>query len=187
MLGPELREATATAPPEPGLEPHGPSEQPTPPNGCPSGLRAQPARAKRALAPVVEFGFTRLMRVYRHPRGGVDRPAYEPHARGFWGKLTPKQKHDAVCAAPYAPGKQWLGYWLDSGRETGKFEIVEQSAAAPRVWVRKDTPQWAAWVADGRCPLTTQHRVDGELETGWMFESEWPPNFNFVQRDGGVA
>ena len=32
-----------------------------------------------------------------------------------------------------------------------------------------------------------QHRVGGQLQTGWMFESEWPPNFNFVQRDGGAS
>jgi hypothetical protein len=130
------------------------------------------------------------VRDYPHPQGGrgIECPAYYPHARGVWSKLTTEQKHDAVRAASHAPGKEWLGHWLNSGREMGKFEIAEQRVAvAPRVWVRMGTPQWAAWVADGRRPLTTQHRVDGELETGWMFESEWPPNFNFVQRDGGAA
>ena len=38
----------------------------------------------------------------------------------------------------------------------------------------------------GRC-LPRRSTASGELQTGWMFESEWPPNFNFVQRDGGAA
>jgi hypothetical protein len=128
------------------------------------------------------------VRDYPHPPGahGVGRPAYYPHARGVWGKLTTEQKQLALRAAPHAPGKEWLGHWLNSGRETGKFEIAEQHAVAPRVWVRKGTPQWAAWVADGRRPLTTQHRVDGHLETGWMFESEWPAGLKAIERVEGV-
>jgi hypothetical protein len=195
MLGPELQEANATAPPESAPTPNCRSdstEQPTPPNGCPSGhepeVRAQPAWAERATAPIVEFSFACLVRDYPHPRGthGVEHRAYYPHALRVWGQLTPEQKHEGVCAAPHAPGKIWLGHWLNSGRETGKFEIVEQPAVARRVWVRKDTPQWAAWVADGRRPLTTQRRDDGQLETGWMFESEWPPGVEAVERVGGV-
>jgi hypothetical protein len=188
----DLQEGTFTAPPEPASPPRRSGESTEPPtraNGCSSGyeseVRAQPARAEAATAPVVEFSFARLVRDYPHPQGGrgVECPAYYPHARGIWSKLTTEQKHDAVRAASRAPGKEWLGHWLNGARETGKFEITKQRAAAPRVWVRKDTPQWAAWVADGRHPLTTQHRVDGELETGWMFESEWPPG---VERVEGV-
>ena len=67
---------------------------------------------------------------------------------------------------------------------------MRQATVGPRVWVSEGTPQHAAWTEHyrfrGRLP-TTQHRIDGELRTGWMFESEWPPNFNFVQRDGGAA
>jgi hypothetical protein len=182
------------APPERSPTPYRASnstEQQMLPNGCRSGhgpdVRAQPARADRATAPVVEFSFARLVHDYPHPLGahGVECPAYYPHAQGVWSKLTPNQKQDAVHAAPRAPGKIWLGRWLNNGRETGKFEIVEHSAAQ-RVWVRKDTPQWAAWVSAGRRPLTTQHRVDGELETGWMFETEWPPDVGNVERVGGV-
>ncbi len=115
---------------------------------------------------------------------------YQPHARAAWGKLTAPQKQDAARAAPNAPGKDWLGHWLNDGRETGKFEIVEQRADLPRVWVRRDTPQWVAWVKDygtkGRRPQTTQHRVDGELQTGWWFASEWPPSLDNAERVGGV-
>jgi hypothetical protein len=179
--------------------PHGTrdnTEHPTLPNGCPRDdepdVRAEPDRAERATAPVVEFSFARLMREYPHPPGdrGVERPAYHPHARTAWSKLTIEETQVAVRAAPHAPGKEWLGHWLNSGRETGKFEVVEQRTAVLRVWVRKDTPQWAAWVdyyrADGRRPQTTQHRVNGEPETGWMFESEWPPRLENVLRAGGV-
>jgi hypothetical protein len=194
-LAADLHEGT-TATPEPASTPcraGNSTEQPTLANSCPSGyeseVRAQPARAEPTTPPVVEFSFARLVRDYPHPQGGrgIECPAYYPHARGIWSKLTTEQKHDAVRAASRAPGKEWLGHWLNGARETGEFEITEQRAVAPRVWVRKDTPQWAAWAAYGRCQLTTQRRVDGELETGWMFESEWPPNFNFVQRDGGAA
>jgi hypothetical protein len=191
----EVQEAAFTAPPKPSPMPYGASdsaEQPTPPNCCPSGhepdVRAHPARAERPTVPVVEFSFACLVRDYPHPPGahGVGHPAYYPHARGVWGKLTTEQKQAALRSAAHAPGKEWLGHWLNGARETGKFEITEQRAVAPRVWVRKDTPQWAAWVADGWRPLTTQHRVDGELETGWMLETEWPPGVGNVERVGGV-
>jgi hypothetical protein len=196
-LGPELQEATFAAPPEPAPLPYGTSddtEQPTLLNGCPNGReRDVRARAARATAPVVEFSFARLVRDYPHPQGGhgVECPAYYPHARGVWGKLPTAQKQDAVRAARHAPGKEWLGHWLDSGREAGKFEVVELRAVVPRVWVRKDTPQWAAWVdyhrAEGRRSPTTQHRVDGELQTGWMFKTEWPPpSLDNAERVGGV-
>jgi hypothetical protein len=195
-LAADFQEGIVTAPPRPASTPRragDSTEQSTLANGCPSGYASevltQRAGAEPPTAPVLEFSFARLVRDYPHPKGGrgVECPAYYPHARGIWSKLTTEQKHDAVRAASRAPGKEWLGHWLNDARETGKFEIAEQRAVAPRVWVRKDTPQWAAWAADSRCQLTTQRRVDGELETGWMFESEWPPNFNFVQRDGGPA
>jgi hypothetical protein len=126
-------------------------------------------------------GFARLLSDYPHPPGQRENPAYEPVARRAWGTLSAAQKAEAIDAAPRAPGNVWLGHWLNDARETGKFEITRQRAATPRVWVRKDTPQWAAWVAHGRRVLTTQHRVNGELETGWMFESEWPPGVEHVE------
>jgi hypothetical protein len=68
---------------------------------------------------------------------------------------------------------------------------LEEAAANPRVWVSEGTPQHAAWTAHyyslGRHVPTTQHRVDGELRSGWMFESEWPPNSNLGQRDRKTA
>ncbi len=172
------------------------TEKPTPPNGCPRDdepeIRAEPDRAEQPAAPVVEFSFGRLMRDYPHPPGdrGIEHQAYRPHARTAWSKLTGVQKQDAARAAPNAPGKQWLGHWLNDGRETGKFEVVEQRAIMPRVWVQEGTPQWAAWVdyyrVIGRRPQTTQHRVDGELQTGWMFASEWPSALENAERVGGV-
>jgi hypothetical protein len=125
--------------------------------------------------------FARLLSDYPHPPGQRENPAYEPVARRAWGALSDAQKAEAIDAAPRAPGNIWLGHWLNEARETGKFEITRQRAATPRVWVRKDTPQWAAWIAHGRRVLTTQHRVNGELETGWMFESEWPPGVEHVE------
>src|SRR5262249_17923857 len=83
----------------------------------------------------------------------------------------------------------WLGHWLNDARETGIFDMVKQAAAGPRVWVSEGTPQHAAWAeyyrSFGRPLLRTQRRIDGQLQTGWMFESERPPNFNFVQSEGG--
>ncbi len=188
----ELHKASSTASPEPAPTPSSTTkriEQPTPPNGYPRigepEVRASDS-AEQGAAPVVELSFARLMRDYPHPPGGhgVERRAYFPHARGIWGKLTTEQKRNAVHAAAHAPGREWLGHWLDNGRETGKFEVVEERAVVQRVWVRKDTPQWIAWEDDygakGQRPLTTEHRVDGELQTGWMFESEWPPGFGRV-------
>lgn len=171
-------------------------EQPTPPNGCPRDdkpeIRAEPNRAEPTAATIVEFCFGRLMRDYSHPLGdhGVEHRAYYGHALNAWNTLTSTQKQEAVQAAPQAPGKIWLGHWLRGGRETGQFDIVEQHAVMPRVWVRKDTPQWVAWVddyrANGRRPPSTQHHVNGELETGWWFENEWPPGIEKVERAGGL-
>ncbi len=135
--------------------------------------------------------FARLLNDYPHPRSQRENPAYEPVARRAWGALSDAQKAEAIDAAPHARGKIWLGHWLDDARETGIFEILKQPAAGPRVWVSEATPQHAAWTehyrSRGHRLPTTQHRVNGELQTGWMFESEWPPDFNFVQRDGGAA
>lgn len=193
----ELQETRSTARPEPAPTPDGATENtehPTRPDGCPKDdepeVRTEPARAEQAAAPVVELSFELLMRDYPHPPGdhGVEHQAYRPHARAAWGKLASPLKQEAARAAPSAPGKEWLGHWLDGGRETGKFENVEQLAVTPRVWVRRGTPQWAAWVdhhrANGRHPPTTQHRVNGELQTGWMFTSEWPPNSRSTERAG---
>jgi hypothetical protein len=155
-------------------------------------VQAEPDNTGQTGAPVVEFSFAGLMRDYPHPPGGhgIEHEAYRGHARNAWNTLTPAQKHNAEQAAPNAPGKEWLGHWLNSGRETGKFEIVDQRVVVPRVWVRQDTPQWAAWVkhngANGRRPPTTQHRADGELQTGWWFASEWPQGLENAERVGGV-
>ena len=186
--GLEILEATFAAPPEPSSTAYGTSDRPkklTLPDGCPTGQeprpRAQSAETERGTAPVVEFNFACLVRDYPHPPSshGAERPAYYPHARSVWAKLTIQQKQCAVRAAASAPGKEWLGHWLDRGRETGNFEIVEQPPEARRVWVSKGTPQWFAWIdyyrAEGRRPLTAQHRVDGKMQTGWMFDTEWPP------------
>ena len=130
---------------------------------------------------VVNFGFARLMSDYPHPPGQLERGAYEPHARRACAELSPAQVAEATRAARQAPGKKWLGHWLNDGRETGKFEVLEEPVAvvgAPQVWVAQDTPQWAAWVeqdrANGRCRPKTQYCVQGEMQTGWWFESEWP-------------
>jgi len=151
----------------------------------PDALKLAPLGHSRADA------FARVLNSYPHPAGQREIPAYEPFARAAWRTLTDAQKAHAVEAAPRAPGKIWLGYWLKDGRETGVFDTLEQAAASPRVWISEGTPQHAAWTEHyrslGRQLPTTQHRVNGELQTGWMFESEWPPNFNFVQRDGGAA
>jgi hypothetical protein len=198
-LDPELQQARSAARPKLGPTPGNTTEsteQPTRPDGCPRDdkpeVRSEPDTTELAAAPVVEFSFELLMRDYRHPPGdhGVERQAYRPHARIAWGRLTAAQKQDAARAASKAPGKEWLGHWLDSGRETGKFEIVEQDTVIPRVWVRNDTPQWAAWVehdrANSRCRPQTQHCVQDEMQTGWWFESGWPPGVDNAKRSGGA-
>jgi hypothetical protein len=153
--------------------------------GDPSNRNARGHTAGRAAS------FARLLSDYPHPRGQREKPAYEPVARRAWGALSHAQKAEAIDAAPHAPGNNWLGHWLNDARETGIFEIVKRPAVGPRVWVAEGTPQHAAWTehyrSRGQRLPKTQHRVNGELQTGWLFESEWPPNFNFVQRDGGTA
>jgi len=149
------------------------------------GTCSQTDRAERAAS------FSRLLADYPHPPRQRENPAYEPMARGAWGALSDAQRAAAIVAAPHAPGKVWLGHWLNDGRETGIFETLKQVTACPRVWVSEGTPQHAAWAEHYRsrgCRLPrTQHRVDGELQTGWMFESKWPPNYNFLQSDGRAA
>jgi hypothetical protein len=139
----------------------------------------------------VALAFAQLMGVYPHPRGQSEKPAYEPMARRAWGALSHAQKAEAIDAAPYARGKTWLGHWLNDARETGIFELMKQSAAGSRVWVSENTPQHAAWTeyyrSRGTRLPTTQHRVNGELQSGWWFESEWPPKLKLVQRGGGPA
>jgi hypothetical protein len=153
---------------------------PGPWKGNPRGHRAERAAS-----------FSRLLSDYPHPPGQRENPAYEPMARRAWAALCDAQRAEAIDAAPYAPGKIWLGHWLNDARETGIFDAVKQATAGPRVWVSEGTPQHSAWAehyrSRGRRLPTTQHRIDGELRTGWMFESEWPPNFNFVQHDGRAA
>jgi hypothetical protein len=135
--------------------------------------------------------FSRLLSDYPHPPGQRERPAYEPMARRAWAALSDVRRAAAIDAAPHAPGKSWLGHWLNDARETGIFDTVKQATAGPRVWVSEGTPQHAAWAehyrSSGRRLPRTQHRIAGELRAGWMFESEWPPNFNFVQSDGRAA
>jgi hypothetical protein len=76
-LAAHLHQVTFMAPPEPASTPRragNSTEQPTLANRCPIGyeseVRAQPARAEPATAPVVEFSFARLVRDYPHPQGG---------------------------------------------------------------------------------------------------------------------
>ena len=133
----------------------------------------------------------RLLRDYPHPGEQRKHPAYEPVARRAWRALSDAQKAEAIDAAPHAPGEIWLGHWLNNARETGIFEILKQPSVGRRVWVAEGTPQHAAWAeyyrSCGRPLPRTQHRIDGQLRTGWMFEGEWPPNSNFVPRDGRAA
>jgi hypothetical protein len=154
---------------------------------APDQLKGNP----RSHSPGGAATFARLVSLYPHPRGQRERDPYEPHALSAWRKLNDAQKAEAIVAAPHAPGKIWLGHWLNDARETGIFDTVKQTTAGPRVWVSEGTPQHAAWAEYYRsrgCHLPrTQHRIAGELRTGWMFESEWPPNFNFVQPDGRAA
>ena len=142
-------------------------------------------------APASPPSFARLFDDYPHPPGAVNIPAYYAHARKAWNKLSSEQKQCAQLTAEKALGERWLGYWLDDGRETGEFRVAARHTDGARVWVREGTPEFEAWrenyrANDRRLP-TMQHRVGGQLQTGWMFESEWPPNFNFVQRDGGAS
>jgi DNA-binding MarR family transcriptional regulator len=139
-----------------------------------------PRTAETASDSPIEANFTILMRLYPHPADQrQQREAYEPHALAKWRALSAAEKVDAVRAAPKAPGNVWVGHWLDRGSERGNFEVVDRHAATHRVWVREGTQQWTAWEdhrrANGQRPLKTQRKVEGEPQTGWMFETEWPP------------
>ena len=144
-----------------------------------------------ASAPASQPSFARLFDDYPHPPGVVEIPAYYGHARKAWNKLSTEQKQSAQLTGRKALGDRWLGYWLDDGRETGEFRVAARHTDRAAVWRCEGTPEFEAWRenyrANGRRLPTIQHRVGGQLQTGWMFESEWPPNFNFVQRDGGAA
>jgi hypothetical protein len=135
-------------------------------------------KPQSGAAPVVEISFARVLHDYPHPPGSLEHPAYRPSARKAWNQLKAEQQQAAAQTASNAPGKQWLKYWLKDGVETGVFEVVERRPIS-RVWVREGTPQWTAWEghhrANGQRPLRTQRKVGGELQTGWMFESERPP------------
>jgi len=136
------------------------------------------------------ISFAHLMRAYPHPPGSLDQPAYCPSARKIWNRLTGEQQQAAAQAASKAPGKQWLKYWLLDGLDTGVFEVVERQPTSPRVWVREGTPQWKAWEnyqrANERRSIKTQRMIGGEWQTGWLFESEWPPAVEQKTDPGGV-
>jgi hypothetical protein len=142
--------------------------------------KSSPSAAGAAAGSAIEVNFAILMRLYPHPAGQRQQfEAYEPHALTRWHTLTPAEKALSVKAAAMAPGKVWLGHWLDRGRETGNFEVVDRQPAVHRVWVCEGTPQWKAWEdhhrANGQPPPKTQRRIGGEQQTGWMFKTEWPP------------
>jgi hypothetical protein len=153
--------------------------------------RMQNTTGEAAASPASQPSFARLFDDYPHPPGMVEIPAYHPHARKAWNKLSTEQKQSAQLTAQKAPGERWLGYWLDDGRETGEFKVAARHTGEARVWVREGTPEFEAWREDyrasGRRLPTTQHRVGGQLQTGWWFESEWPPNSNFAKRHGRAA
>jgi hypothetical protein len=146
---------------------------------------------REAAAPSSQASFARLFDDYPHPPGAVEIPAYYPHARKAWNRLSTEQKQSAQLTVQKASGERWLGYWLDDGRETGEFKVTARHTGEARVWVREGTTEFEAWRenyrANGRRVPTMQHRVGGQLQTGWMFASEWPPNIKPVQRDGGPA
>jgi DNA-binding MarR family transcriptional regulator len=147
-------------------------------SGTPPDPKSPPSTTETESVSFIEANFTILMRLYRHPAGQRQQhAAYEPHALAKWRALSAAEKVDAVRAAPKAPGNVWVGHWLDRGRETGSFEVVERQPAAHRVWVREGTPQWKAWeeYSHGRRLQKTQHKIEGELQTGWLFEGKWPP------------
>jgi hypothetical protein len=127
----------------------------------------------------IDASFAELMRLYPHPAGQRQRSAYVPHALAKWRTLSDAEKAEAARAAPTAPGNVWVGHWLDRRRETGHFEVTERPPVSPRRWVCDGTPQWKAWEdyyrTLGRRPQKTQHKIGGELQTGWLFEGEWPP------------
>ena len=127
---------------------------------------ADPIEPSKRAAPPVEFRFARLMRDYSHPVGdhGVEHRAYLKHALNAWNMLTPAQKQETVQTAAQAPGKGMAGNWLDNGRETGKFEVVEERAVVQRAWVRKDTPQWTAWEDDYGAKVAS---VDDAVPRRW--------------------
>jgi hypothetical protein len=156
-------------------------------------VHSQTELAQGASGSIGACSFGRLLRDYPHPPGphGLEHGAYRGHARGVWNKLTIEQRQASVRAAGSAPGKDWLGHWLDEGRETGNFEVMKQRIPESRVWVRQGTPAWEAWEecygANGRRVQTTQHRIDGELQTGWFFESEWPPGYEELIGRTGAA
>ena len=74
-------------------------------------------REAAASAPSSHASFARLFDNYPHPPGAVEIPAYYPHARKAWNKLSNEQKQSAQLTVQKASGERWLGYWLDDGPE----------------------------------------------------------------------
>jgi hypothetical protein len=131
--------------------------------------------------------FSDFMQAYPHPRGFVDRGGYRPSARTSWDSLSLEQKQAAMLAAPNAPGTEWPHHWLDDGRVTGTFEIVEQRAdLLSWVWVPEGTPESAAWDAYFRAAgkpnrAMTDRQVNGRMQIGRWFKSQWPPGHEQVR------
>ena len=79
---------------------------------------------------------------------------------------------DASCMHVHATGQDITGHNRTNKKEEGLGE-GRSGEGNGKVFIAIDTPQWKAWRKLKRWPQT-DHRVDGRLQRGWFFPTEWP-------------
>ena len=79
---------------------------------------------------------------------------------------------DASCMHVHATGQDITGHNRTNKKEEGLGE-GRNGEGNGKVFIAIDTPQWKAWRKLKRWPQT-DHRVDGRLQRGWFFPTEWP-------------
>jgi uncharacterized protein YdaU (DUF1376 family) len=82
---------------------------------------------------------------------------------------------DASCMHVHATGQDITGHNKTNKKEEGLGEERSGASLNGMVFVLSGTPPWEAWKKHlGRFPREQDHRVNGRLQRGSWFPSEWP-------------
>jgi uncharacterized protein YdaU (DUF1376 family) len=79
---------------------------------------------------------------------------------------------DASCMHAHATGQDITGHNRTNKKREGLGE-GRNGESNGKTFIAIDTPQWEAWQKRRNWPQT-DHRVDGRLQRGWFFPTEWP-------------
>jgi uncharacterized protein YdaU (DUF1376 family) len=135
-----------------------------------------------AHARVSSVDFDLFWERWRAKVGNVGQTA----ARRTWAKLLDPDL-DAVLAgvdryvANKPPDRQWMAasrFLQDERWRDHAPNVID--AAAPRVFVELQSPQWIAWceyrqTIGQNTPPSRDFEIAGRHRNGWHFPSEWPP------------